>query len=320
MKAITIATVVLGAIMTQPAVASQAYPNKTVRIIVPYQAGQGTDVATRLIAEQLGQALGQGIVVENRPGAGGNIGTSEAARAAPDGYTLLMGTNGTHVLNKYLYKSTPFDPEKDFAPVMLISTFPMVVLANPESKFDNLGQVIAQAKAKPDTLNVAMPSTTAQLVLEMLDSSGVTGLRGIPYKGSSTSMSDTIGGQVPLAIDTVSASRPFIDSGRLKALGVTSREPTPLLPSVPTVASQGVDNFQVLAWNAVYVPAGTPETIIQRLNTELATILAKPEIRQRLLDLGHDPQGGSPERLAQFASAERKIWEPVIAASGLRIE
>jgi tripartite-type tricarboxylate transporter receptor subunit TctC len=310
---------VAAAIVTQPA-AAQAYPNKTVKIIVPYQAGQGTDVATRYLAEHLTKAMGQTFFVENRAGAGGNIGTAEAARAAPDGYTLLMGTNGTHVLNQFLYSAMNFDPEKDFEPVMLVSSFPMVILASTTSPFNSLQELLAAARAKPDALDVALPSTTARLVLELLKQQSSTVVRGIPYKGSSTSMTDLIGGQVPLAIDTVSASRSFIAGGKLKALAVTSLNASALLPGVKPAAAQGVPGFQVLAWNGLYVPRGTPAAVVQRLNAELAKILAQPDIRQRLLDLGHETAGGSPSELGEFAKSERQKWGPLITKVGLKAE
>lgn len=306
-------------LVTQPA-AAQAYPNKSVKIIVPYQPGQGTDVATRYLAEHLTKATGQTFFVENRAGAGGNIGTSEAARAAADGYTLLMGTNATHVLNQFLYGSMAFDPEKDFEPVMLVSSFPMAVLATAASPYNTLADLLAAARAKPDSLDVALPSTTARLVLELLKQQTGTVVRGIPYKGTGTSMTDLVGGQVPLAIDTVSASRAFIASGRLKALAVTSLKPTALLPGVKPAAAQGVEGFQVIAWNGLYAPRGTPAAVVQRLNTELAKILAQPEIRQRMLDLGHEPAGGSAAELAEFARSERQKWGPLINRAGIKAE
>ena len=308
------------ALAVAPPAVAQAYPSKPVRIIVPYQPGQGTDVATRFLAEHLTKAMGHPFLVENRPGAGGNIGTSEAARAPADGYTLLMGTNGTHVLNQYLYPSMPFDPEASFEAVMLVSSFPMVLLTSASSPYGSLADLLAEARAKPDSVNVALPSTTARLVLELLNLQGGISLRGIPYKGSGTSMTDLIGGQVPLAIDTVSASRTFIASGKLKALAGTSLQESALMPGIKTVSAQGVEGFQVVAWNGLYAPRGTPQPVVQRLNAELAKILAQPEVRQRLLELGHEPAGGSPADLDQFARSERRKWAPVIAKAGLKAD
>lgn len=305
--------------IAQPVLA-QTYPAKTVKIIVPYQPGQGTDVATRYLAEHLGKAMGQTFMVENRAGAGGNIGAAEAARAAADGYTLLMGTNGTHVLNQFMYPSMPFDSEKDFEPVMLVSSFPMVVVAAPNSPLNSVADLLASARAKPDSIDTALPSTTALLVLELLKSQTGVNILGVRYKGSGSSMTELMGGHVPVAIDTVSAARGFLASGKLKALGVTSLEPTALLPSVKPVAAQGVEGFQVLAWNGLYAPKGTPAAVVRRLNAELAKILAQPEVQKRLLELGHEPAGGAPARLADFARSERQKWGPLIAKAGIKAD
>lgn len=308
------------ALLTAPAALAQGYPTKPIKVIVPYQPGQGTDVATRYLAEHLGKALGQTLVVENRAGAGGNIGAAEGARAAPDGYTLLMGTNGTHVLNAFLYPSMPFEPEKDFDPVALVSTFPMVIVAPPNSPYNSLAELLAAAKAKPDGIDVALPSTTALLVLELLKQQTGTQMLGVRYKGSGSSMTELLGGHVPLAIDTVSAARGHISSGKLKVVAVTSPGPTELLPGAKPVSAQGVQDFQVLAWNGLYAPKGTPAAVVKRLNTELAKILAQPEVRQRLLELGHEPAGGEPKRLSDFAKSERAKWGPLITKAGIKAD
>nr|WP_145549888.1 tripartite tricarboxylate transporter substrate-binding protein [Variovorax boronicumulans] len=299
---------------------ASAYPSKTIRIIVPYQAGQGTDVATRYIADQLSKSLGQAVIVENKAGAGGNIGAAEAARASADGYTFVMGTNGTHVLNQFLYPSMPYDTEKDFEPVALVSTFPMVILANVGVPYHTFAEFIADARARPDTVNVALPSTTARLVLELLQQQSGAHLRAVPYKGSGTSMTDLIGGQVLVGIDTASAARPFVSNGRLKALAVTSRSESTLLPGARSIASSGLNDFEVLAWNALYAPRGTPVAVIQRINAEVTKILAQPETQRRLLELGHEAAGGTPEQLGSFAAAERKKWGALVKSVGLKID
>ncbi|HBL65026.1 MAG TPA: twin-arginine translocation pathway signal [Achromobacter sp.] len=303
-----------------PPAHADTWPDKPVRIIVPYQAGQGTDVAARYLGEYLARSMGQPFIVENRPGAGGNIGASEAARAAPDGYTLLMGTNGTHVLNQYIYASTNFDPAKDFAPIMLVSSFPMVLLTAPGSPYNSLSDLQDAAKSKADSVNVGMPSTTARLVFELLKQQGVASIRGIPYKGSATATTDLMGGQVQLGIDTVSAARSFITSGKLRALAVTSLKESALLPGVKPVSAQGLPDFQVIAWNGLYAPKGTPPAVVQKLNAELAKALAQPEVRQRLLELGHEPGGGTPAELEAFARSERLKWQPLIIQAGLKAE
>lgn len=315
-----IAALAASVLFTQPVSAADSYPSKPVRIIVPYQAGQGTDVAARYLGEYLARSMGQPFIVENRPGAGGNIGASEAARAAPDGYTLLMGTNGTHVLNQYIYASTNFDPAKDFAPIMLVSSFPMVLLTAPGSPYNSLSDLQDAAKSKADSVNVGMPSTTARLVFELLKQQGVDSIRGIPYKGSATATTDLMGGQVQLGIDTVSAARSFITSGKLRALAVTSLKESALLPGVKPVSAQGLPDFQVIAWNGLYAPKGTPPAVVQKLNAELAKALAQPEVRQRLLELGHEPGGGTPAELEAFARSERLKWQPLIIQAGLKAE
>lgn len=315
-----IAALAASVLFTQPVSAADSYPSKPVRIIVPYQAGQGTDVAARYLGEYLARSMGQPFIVENRPGAGGNIGASEAARAAPDGYTLLMGTNGTHVLNQYIYASTNFDPAKDFAPIMLVSSFPMVLLTAPGSPYNSLSDLQDAAKSKADSVNVGMPSTTARLVFELLKQQGVASIRGIPYKGSATATTDLMGGQVQLGIDTVSAARSFITSGKLRALAVTSLKESALLPGVKPVSAQGLPDFQVIAWNGLYAPKGTPPAVVQKLNAELAEALAQPAVRQRLLELGHEPGGGTPAELEAFARSERLKWQPLIIQAGLKAE
>jgi tripartite-type tricarboxylate transporter receptor subunit TctC len=306
------------AIVFAPQATAQAYPAKPVRIIVAYQAGQGTDVATRHFADQLSKAMGQNFLVENRPGAGGNIGTEAAARAAPDGYTLTMGTVATHIMNQYMYASLPFDGEKDFEPIILTGMLPMVISANPAFPVNSIEELVAAAKAKPDSINVAMPSTTARIVYELFRQRTGAPLFGIAYKGSATSMTEVIGGQVPLTIDTVTATRPQVQSGKLKALAITTLKTSELLPGVKSVAEQGVPGFEVTAWNALYAPKGTPQPIVNQLNAEMAKIIAQPETRQRLLALGFEPAGGSVQQLVEFSKAERTKWAQLIKSAGIK--
>jgi len=300
--------------------AAQNYPTKPVRLVVPYQAGQGTDVAARLIAERLGAALGQQVIVDNKPGAGGNIGTEAAAHAANDGYTLLMGTVATQTMNEFLYPSTGYDSAKDFMPIILVGMLPMVISANPEFPPKTIQELIAAAKAQPDKINVALPSTTARIVYELFKAKTGAPLFGVPYKASATAMTETIGGQVPVIIDTATATRGQAQSGKLRPLGITTLKSSELLPGVKSVAEQGVDGFEVTAWAAMYAPAGTPKEIVARLNAEVAKILALPETRQRLLQLGFEPVSGTPEQLAAFEKQERAKWGPLIKAAGLKAD
>jgi tripartite-type tricarboxylate transporter receptor subunit TctC len=299
------------------AAARATYPDKPVKIIVAYPAGQGTDLAARYFADQLSRSLGQTFYVENRGGAGGNIGTDLAARAPADGYTLTMGTNATHALNEYLYPSMTYDAARDFEPIALVATFPMVLLASANSPLHTLADVLQAARTKKGAADVGQPSTTAQLVLELLKEETQAPLFGVPYKGSATAITDVIGGQIPLVIDTVAAGRPQVQGGKLKALAVTSLKETALMPGVPTVAAQ-VPGFEVIAWNALYAPKGTAPEVVALLNAEIAKVLAKDETSQWLLKMGYEPAGGSAKDLADFAQAERNKWGPIIKKAGIR--
>ena len=259
MRVLTVAAALLAGLLSCSVAQAQTYPAKTVKIIVPYQAGQGTDVATRYFADQLSKALGQTFYVDNKPGAGGNIGTEAAAHSPADGYTLLMGTNGTQTMNEFLYASPGFDPAKDFTPIMLVGLLPMVIAANPSFAANSVAELVAAAKARPDKVDVALPSTTARLVFELLKERTGAPLFGVPYKGSATAITEVMGGQVQTMVDTVTALRGHITSGKLKALGITTLKPSELLPGVKTVAEQGVPGFETTGWIALYAPRGTPE-------------------------------------------------------------
>jgi len=299
---------------------AQPYPSKPVKIIVAYQAGQGTDVATRHFADQLSKALGQNFFVENRPGAGGNIGTEAAAKSTPDGYTLIMGTVATHTMNQHMYATLGYDPEKDFEPIILTGMLPMVISANPSFASSSIAELIAAAKVAPNTLNIALPSTTARIVYELFKQRSGAPIFGVAYKGSATSMTEVMGGQVPLTIDTVTATRPLAASGKLKPLAITTLKSSDLLPGVRSVAEQGLPGFEVTAWNALYAPRGTPRAIVEQLNAEMAKIIAQPETRARLLQLGFEPASGTPQQLAEFGRAEREKWGVLIKAAGIRSE
>ncbi|NML44399.1 tripartite tricarboxylate transporter substrate binding protein [Ramlibacter sp. G-1-2-2] len=308
------------ALLASVAAPAETWPSKPIKIIVAYTAGQGTDVATRYLAEQLSKDLGQPIVIDNRGGAGGNVGTELAAKAAPDGYTLTMGTNATHVLNQFLYPKLGFDPETDFEPIALVGTFPMVVAVNAQSPFHSAADLVSVAQRDQRSADIAMPSTTARLVVELLKERASAPLFGVPYKGSSGAMTDVIGGQLPVIVDTPTALRPHLAAGKVRAVAVTSGKPSGLVPGVKPVAEQGFAGYEVIAWNALYAPKGTPANVIATLNAAINKALARPETRQKLLDLGFDPAGGTPAQLADFARAERKKWEPIIKATGMRAE
>ena len=298
---------------------AQPYPTKPIRIVVAYQAGQGTDTAARYLGNLLSKDLGQPVIIDNRPGAGGNLGTDLTAEAAPDGYTLTMGTNATHVLNQFLYTGIRFKPES-FEPIALVGTFPMVLAVNAKSPIRSVDDMVAALKNDARSVDIATPSTTARLVVELLKDRGGLKLFHVPYKGSGGAVTDVLGGQLPLLIDTPTALRSQIASGNLRAIAVTSAAVSGLVPGVKTIAEQGYPRFEVIAWNALYAPHGTPAAILDTLNAAINKVLARPEVRQQLLDYGFDPAGGTRQQLAEFAQAERRKWEPIIKAAGLKAE
>jgi tripartite-type tricarboxylate transporter receptor subunit TctC len=300
--------------------AAQGYPNKPIKIIVAYPAGQGTDIATRYLAEQMSRELGQPVVIDNKPGAGGNLGTELAARAPADGYTLTMGTNATHVLNQFLYARLAYEPEQDFVPVALVGTFPMVVAVNPASPIQNTADLLGEVRRNARGADVALPSTSARLVVELLKERSGVALFGVPYKGASGAVADVMGGQVPVIVDTPTSLRPLLSGGKLRAIAVTSRQPSALVPGIKTVAEQGHAGFEVVAWNALYAPKGTPAEVVNLLNKTLNKVLQQPESRQKLLDLGFEPAGGPASQLEEFARGERSKWKPIIAAAGIRVD
>lgn len=319
MKIIAHFTTALLALAVPTMASAQPYPNKPVRIIVAYAAGQGTDIATRYIAEHLARDLGQPFIIENRAGAGGNIGTEATRQAAADGYTLTMGTNATHVLNQYLYDNLSFDPVAHFDPIVLVGSFPMVIAVNAKAPFNTVSEMLAQAKSNSRSADIAMPSTTARLVVELLKDRTKTELYGVPYKGSGNAMADVLGGQLPLMVDTPTALRAQLAAGAVRAIGVTSKGPSSLVPGVKPVSEQGVDGFEVSAWNALYAPAGTPQAVIDTLNKAVNAILQRQEVRQKLLEFGLEPRGGSAQELADFAKAERLKWEPIIRTANIKL-
>ena len=317
----TFITIGLAAMVGLAAAAvAQPYPTKPIRIVVAYPAGQGTDIATRYLADQVAKELGQPIIIDNRPGAGGNLGTELTARAAPDGYTLTMGTNATHVLNQYLYGKLPFDAANDFEPVVMAGSFPMVIAVPSSSKLTSAKDLVDTVKHEPRGADIALPSTSARLVMELLKERSATPLFGVPYKGSGTAITDMLGGQLPVIVDTPTSLRPHIAGGKVRPIAVTSAQSSPLVPGVKPVAEQGFSGFNVIAWNALYAPKGTPADIITSLTAAFNKVLQRPETRQRLLDLGFEAGGGTPEQLREFGQAERRKWQGVISSAGLKAE
>jgi tripartite-type tricarboxylate transporter receptor subunit TctC len=315
----TVAAVAVACSLGARSAAAQSWPDRPVRIVVPYAAGQGADILTRVLADELAKRISQPIVVENRAGAGGNIGTAAVARAAPDGHTFLLGTNATNAANEFLYDNPGFKAS-DFAPVAMIGLLPMVIsTSGTEFPVNGIAQLIEHARAKPDTLNVGLPSTTAQVVFSEFVRSGKAPLFAVRYKSSSQSMTDAIGGRVPLVIDTVTATRPQVEGGKLRALGITSLKATDMMPGIKPVAEQGVPGFDIVAWDALFAPKGTPDHAVKAMSDHVRAVLENPEVRKRMQDIGVEPLIMDSEELSGFVKNERTKWGDIIKQAGISV-
>jgi tripartite-type tricarboxylate transporter receptor subunit TctC len=301
---------------------SPAYPTKPVRLVVPFPPGGATDLIARDVAQKLSEVWGQSVVVDNRPGAGGNIGTELVAHAAPDGYTLEMGTVGTHAINASLYAKIPFDHVKDFAPVVLVAGVPNVLEVNPSLPINSVQELIAYAKANPGKLNFASSGsgTSIHLSGELFKVMAGVEMTHVPYKGSSPALQDLIGGRVQLMFDNLPPSLPQIKAGKLRALAVTSATRAPALPDVPTISESGLPGFEASSWFGILAPAGTPPAIIAKINGEVVKWLASPEGKEKLAAIGANAAGGSPEDFARHIQAETAKWAKVVKASGAKVD
>ena len=305
------------------AVHAQApYPNKPVRLVVPFPAGGTTDILARAVAQKLTETMGQTVVIDNRPGAGGNIGAELVAKAPPDGYTLLMGTVGTHAINASLYARMPYDHVRDFAPVILVAGVPNVLVIHPSVPVNSVQELIAYGKANPGKLNFASSGagTSIHLAAELFKTMSGVQMTHVPYKGSAPALADLLGGQVQLMFDNLPSALPHIKSGKLKALAVTSLQRSTTVPDLPTIAESGLPGFDANSWFGILAPAGTPKEIIDRLNSEVAKWLASPEAREKLASQGAIPAGRSPEDFAQHIAAETAKWQKVVKESGAKVD
>jgi tripartite-type tricarboxylate transporter receptor subunit TctC len=301
---------------------AQAFPTRPLSLIVPFPPGAATDIASRAIALELTKLLGQQVVVENRPGAGGNIGAEAAARSAPDGYTLFMTTNNIHSMNPLLYSKMSYNANKDFAPVAPLLVTGLTLVAHPSVKASSVQELIALAKASPGKLTMASAGngTINHLTGEMFQMQAGVSLVHVPYKGGAPGLTDVIGGQVDVMVSSIPLAMPHIKAGKLRALATTGAKRAQALPDVPTMAESGLPQFEATVWFGVLVPAGTPKDVIQRLNTALVKGAAAPEFRERAIAAGYELIPGSPERLAEMISADIARWAPVVKASGAKID
>jgi len=297
------------------------YPDRPIRLIVPYPPGGGADISARIISQHLAEALGKPVVAENKPGGAANIGTELVAHAAPDGYTLLLASLATSV-NVSLFEKLPFNTLKDFEPVSLFVTVPLMVTVNPGVPANSIKELIALAKAKPGTLNYASGGmgTANHVAGELFKYMANVDIAHVPYKGGGPAVSDLVAGHVQIYIGTIGSAREFVTAGRIRALATTGTQRTPIAPDLPTVAESGLPGYEVLAWYGVFAPAGTPKPIVDKLSAELAKILRIPEVRETLKANGNDPIGSTPQEAAAFFRKEVDKWSKVIKASGLKPE
>jgi len=306
-----------------PASATTAeYPDRPVRLVVPFPAGGGADTLARIVMPRVAEALGAPIVIDNRPGAGGNVGAEIVARAAPDGYTLLYGTNGTHAINQTLYGSLRFDPVRDFAPVSRMTVIAAMLVVNPDFPARSVGELIQYAKARPGTVNFASAGngTTSHLAGELFRATAGIDIVHIPYRGGALAIMDVVGGQVQMMIDVMPNAYPLVKSGKVRGLACTSAQRFPAAPECPTIAESGLPGYEVTAWDAVFAPAGTPVPIIAKLNAAIRRALEDPEVAESLLKHGAQAVPGTPDELARHVVAETAKWAKVVRRSGAKID
>ena len=307
--------------MARPAHSQAGFPDRPVTLVVPFAAGGSTDLIARLIAAKMSDGLGQQVVVDNRGGAGGNLGSAQVAKADPDGYTILMGTVATHAINAALYRSLPYDPVTSFAPISLLVLVPNVLVVNPSLPVANLAELIALLKAKPGAYSYASAGngTPSHLSAEMLKSMAGVDMVHVPYKGAGPALVDVMGGHVPIFFDNLPPSLEHIRAGRLRGLAVTTATRSSAMPELPTMA-ETIPGYETYSWNALFAPAGTPADIIARLNREALAALADPVVAAKLAELSTTTVGSTPQELAAHVAAEISKWAPVVKAAGAQID
>ncbi len=314
--------VLLSAVTICPAVA-QTFPSRPIRIVATFEPGGASDILARLIAPKLTEYLGKPVMVENRPGAGGNIGTDFVAKSAPDGYTLVMGYIGTHAVNPTLYPNIPFDAVKDFAPVAFVASIPSVLVVHPSVPAKSVAELIALAKSRPGQLNYGSggSGTAPHLAAELFKSISGVDMAHIPYKGSGPAVTALLAGQISLMFNTMAQTIPYIQSGKLRGLAVTSGKRSKALPDLPTLAESGLPGYEMVGWFGVFAPAGTPKDVVTKLNVEIMKVLNLPDIRERLTKMGSESTDiSTPEQFGDYVKAEIAKWAKVIKSSGMRIE
>src|SRR4051812_41036431 len=301
---------------------AQTYPAKAVRMVVPFAAGAGSnDIMARLIAQKLTDSFGQQVVVDNRPGASGIIGTDIVAKAPADGYTVLM-MSLTYTVLPSLFSNLPFDPVKDLAPVTMVASAPLMLVVNPSVPVKSVPEFIAYAKANPGKLNFGSggAGATPHLAGEMLKSMAGLQVTHIPYKGGAPALADLVGGQIQFMLENIPGTLPFVKGGKLRALAITDIKRSPLLPDLPTLDEAGLKGYELVGWNGMFVPAGTPAAIVNKLHGGVVAALALPDVKERLTILGADGVGDTPQHFAAFIKADIVKWAKVVKAAGIKVE
>jgi tripartite-type tricarboxylate transporter receptor subunit TctC len=300
---------------------AQGYPAKPAKVIVPYPPGGPTDIVARVVSQKLSDQMGQQFIVENRPGAGGNIGAEAVAKSPADGYTLLVATTA-HAINPSLFKSLGYNLTKDFAPVSLLTSGPLVIVANPSLPAKNVKELIAIGKAKPGSLNYASSGNgqSTHLSAELFATMAGIKMNHVPYKGSAPALTDVMGGQASLMFDTMLSAMPHVKNGKLKAIAVTSAARSPAAPEVPTVAESGLPGYEAIAWNGLLVPAGTPADVAGKLNAELRKALDAPDVKDRFSAQGFGAAWNTREAFAKFIQSELDKWAKVVKVSGATLD
>ena len=319
--AVLLASLVALALPAAQALAQKSYPNKAIRMIVPFAPGGSNDIMGRLVAAKWTESMGQQVVVDNRPGASGIVGTDLAAKAAPDGYTVLV-MSLTFTVNPSIRSKLPYDTEKDLVPVTLIASAPLILVVHPSLPVKSVKEFIAYAKANPGRLNFGSggPGSTPHLAGEMFKNMAGLEMTHVPYKGGGPALADLLGGQIQLMLENIPSTLPFVKSGKLRVLAVTSKMRSPTVPDVPTLDEAALKGYELTGWNGLFVPRGTPRVIVNQLHAETVKALAARDVKERLAAMSAEPGGESPEKFAVFVKAEIRKWAKIAKEAGLKVE
>jgi tripartite-type tricarboxylate transporter receptor subunit TctC len=322
LSAVAAATLAGAGLLGSATALAQNYPTKPVTIVVPFAAGGTTDILARIIGQALTAELGQSVIVDNRAGAGGNIGGALVAKSPADGYTLFMGTVGTHAINASLYKKMPFDPVKDFAPLTRVANVPNLLVANPNQPFKTVKDLIAYAKANPGKVNFGSSGNGSSIHLsgELFKSLAKVDMVHVPYKGSAPAVTDLLGNQIAIMFDNMPSAIQHVRSGKLVPIAVTTAKRSPELPNVPTIAEAGVPGYEATSWFGLFAPANTPAPLVAQLNKAIVKVLAQPEVKKKINEQGAETYSETPEQFAAFIQAESAKWGKVVKESGASLD